>query len=149
MKELTGHEFVKIRPKEFINPKTGYTLELDMYSSELHIASEYQGEQHFKFSKYFYGDNYSKFEYRLYKDEIKRQYCEQYNCPLLEIPYTANTDKKKIDLMVEFFRQHNIYYKIPDDIEYDDIYQDTISYEDEDSKEVNDEVTPAFNGLQI
>jgi hypothetical protein len=94
---LTGYTFSKVRPKEFINPKTGAHLELDGYCQELHFAFEYQGEQHYRPSAYLCGDDCEeKFLEQQYRDRIKKQYCIDYNYLLLEIPYTVNSVKKEV-----------------------------------------------------
>lgn len=46
---------------------------------------EYQGEQHYKPIDYFGGE--VKFKQQIKRDEIKREYCEKNNIPLLIIPY--------------------------------------------------------------
>jgi len=150
---LTGLRFEKIRFKEFVNPQTGYLLELDGYCEELLLAFEFQGKQHYEFIPYFHNNDYEKFERQQYRDDIKKSYCKQYGITLLEIPYTMNTDKKKLDFIVDFLENNNISYILPspvieqelqfdinDDEDQDDACydeQDAVQYDDYDQEYVN------------
>lgn len=46
---------------------------------------EYQGEQHYKPIKYFGGEE--KFKETKLRDQIKKDFCQEHNIPLLIIPY--------------------------------------------------------------
>lgn len=70
--------------------KSIYTLPFDfaIFENETLICLiEYQGRQHYEESFVFDKDN-ETFEYRKYKDNIKREYCQKNNIKLIEIPYT-------------------------------------------------------------
>lgn len=47
---------------------------------------EFQGEQHYNYSEFFY-KNMEKYKESQLKDRIKREYCKNNNIRLLEIPY--------------------------------------------------------------
>lgn len=77
--------FEKIR--NIYNPITGQYLELDCYNSELSLAVEYQGKQHYIYTPYFH-KNIEAFRNQQYRDELKRLYCKEKKIILLEVPYT-------------------------------------------------------------
>lgn len=59
-------------------------------NSEIWI--EYNGEQHYQHIKFFHSnDKGIDFNYQLYRDIMKRQYCFDNNIKLIEIPYTVKT----------------------------------------------------------
>ena len=64
--------------KEFPStwPKFLNGLQLDCYNEELGIALEYQGEQHFKYVKYFHG-SVKEFKKQLERDKRKKELCEE------------------------------------------------------------------------
>ena len=57
-----------------------------LYNKKLHII-EYNGEQHYKPIKKFGGE--IQFEKQQNNDKIKKEFCETYKIPILEIPYTV------------------------------------------------------------
>ena len=68
-----------------INP-----LRFDAYSDEIKTAFEFQGGQHY-FPVDFAGKGYDwakkQFSINQYRDEIKRNYCNDHGIKLIEIPY--------------------------------------------------------------
>lgn len=76
---LTCHEFPK-------NRKILSGKELDGYCSELNIAFEYQGEQHYK-EMYFHRPG-RDLKIQQERDKQKRNMCEKLGVTLIEIPYT-------------------------------------------------------------
>jgi hypothetical protein len=81
--------FPKSRPDFMVNQVTGskYNLELDCYNSELQLAAEYNGAQHYKFIPFFH-KNKEAFYNQKYRDELKRIRCKELGITLIEIPYT-------------------------------------------------------------
>lgn len=81
--------FPKARPDFMVNPVTGskYNLELDCYNSELNLAVEYNGEQHYKYIPFFH-KNKEAFYNQKYRDELKRLRCKELGIKLIEVPYT-------------------------------------------------------------
>lgn len=57
-------------------------MELDVYIPELHLAIEYQGEQHYK-TLYFSGDQSQQRK----RDEEKWNACKKAGITLVEVPY--------------------------------------------------------------
>ena len=49
---------------------------------------EFQGRQHYYKTEGSWKDTEENFQERLKRDQIKRNYCEENNIPLIEIPYT-------------------------------------------------------------
>ena len=69
------------------NPKTNHLLFFDFYLPDYNCCIEYNGEQHYIARKkgIFTQDKINEIHYR---DQIKKQYCQDNNIPLIEIPYT-------------------------------------------------------------
>jgi hypothetical protein len=84
--------FISIRPDFLKNTITGgNNLELDCYNSELKIAVEYNGIQHYKFSPFFH-KNKDQFHNQKYRDDIKKRLCEENGILLIEVPYTVKLE---------------------------------------------------------
>ena len=65
-------------------------LLFDYFLIDYHILCEYDGEQHYHpvgFGCKNEREAYEKFLYVQRHDQIKNQYCEEHNIPLLRIPY--------------------------------------------------------------
>lgn len=82
-----GHKFPSTRPEWLINPRTGERLELDGYCPELHLAFEYNGEQHYVYPNKFHSSKEKFLDYKA-RDIIKRILCDIHGVYLLVIPYT-------------------------------------------------------------
>lgn len=82
---LLEFDFPKSRPNWLLNDN-GYKLELDGYSSELGLAFEYHGRQHFEIGNFSNG--IEELENRKKVDQLKRKLCSINNIILIEIPYT-------------------------------------------------------------
>jgi len=81
--------FNKSRPDFLRNNVTGgkHNLELDCFNSQLRLAVEYNGQQHYKYVPYFHR-NREAFYNQKYRDEIKKRTCKDYNITLIDVPYT-------------------------------------------------------------
>jgi len=109
MKEITGKEFIKIRPDWLVNPITKTPLELDIFNEELQLAVEYNGEQHYKYNKFMHQNSKDKFYGQQYRDYIKKSLCEKKGIHLIEVPYTiAHKDIRRF-LMKETQKYLNKY----------------------------------------
>jgi hypothetical protein len=75
--KLFAVEFIKVRP-DWLRNSTGFLLELDGYSSELNLAFEHQGRQHYKEIRFFKNKKNHDIE--------KRKLCKQKGVTLIEIP---------------------------------------------------------------
>jgi hypothetical protein len=72
--------------------QTKSQIELDLYFPSLHLAIEYQGEQHYKHIGY---GNFHLDE-RKAKDEEKRNVCKSLGISLVEVPYWWNLSLPKL-----------------------------------------------------
>lgn len=73
------------REYKFKDCKNKRELPFDFYLPDKNVCIEYQGIQHYK-SVDIFGGNYN-FEYTQHNDKIKKEYCENNNIELLEVPY--------------------------------------------------------------
>jgi len=87
-----NYKFNKIRPTWLRNPKTNRCLELDGFCSELMIAIEYNGIQHYVWPN-FTNCTREQFLQQRYRDQIKEDVCRDKNICLLRIPYTVPMDR--------------------------------------------------------
>jgi hypothetical protein len=91
VEKIFNKPFTKVRINILKNNKTGKNLELDIYNEELKLAVEYNGRQHYEYSKYFHRD-YQAFIDQKYRDDLKRELCKKNNITLIEVPYTIKHD---------------------------------------------------------
>lgn len=116
-----NYDFISIRPKFLRNPETGKNLELDCYNSKLKLAVEYQGEQHYRFNKYYHNNIYD-FYAQLERDMLKQRLCVEEGIKLIVVPYSIkdirqylvwilsrdpnlNPNKYKTSMWNRFFRK--------------------------------------------
>lgn len=87
-----GGQWRKARPSWCKNPETGRNLELDVFSEELGIAVEYNGQQHYVNDNFFHqaGGDYNKQKKR---DEMKVEMCDRQGVYLLIVPYWIPNDQ--------------------------------------------------------
>lgn len=88
LEKIFGRPFSKARPDWLNNTVTSNNLELDCYNHDLRLACEYQGEQHYKFNKFFHR-NKDDFMNGKYRDDMKRRICRDNGVILIEVPYTV------------------------------------------------------------
>lgn len=80
----------------WIKSPKGEPLQLDWYCNcGIEIAFEIQGEQHFKFNRYFH-KTYADFEYQQQCDKIKEEKCRKRGVYLFKINYDTKVDIKYI-----------------------------------------------------
>ena len=92
IERMYGRPFPSVRPDFLKNPRTGKNLELDCYNPELRIALEYNGQQHYKYTKYFHRSK-QQFYAQVHRDDWKRKKCREYGIKLIEVPYWVREDK--------------------------------------------------------
>jgi hypothetical protein len=115
---LFNEKFIKIKPK-WLNG-----LELDGYCEKNHTGFEYDGSQHFMFSKHFHKTE-EDFQHRKKLDKLKNELCEQNNITLLRIPYYVKYDNIK-DYIINLCKEKKIV--VPNNVEinykeFKDIYK--------------------------
>ena len=99
-KYLESNKIKYIREKRFIDCKYKRPLPFDFYLPEYNICIEYDGEQHFK--KFRFELDNSILEFRMLKDAIKSNYCENNNIILIRISYLDNIISK-LNLSLRLF----------------------------------------------
>ena len=78
--------FPSVRPSFLRNIRTGRNLELDCYNSNLKLALEYQGEQHYSYNKYFHKSPVHFARQKAY-DAWKKKRCADVGIDLIVVPY--------------------------------------------------------------
>lgn len=96
--ERITHNLLKDNPNLFTNVRREVTIDIEgsqhrldfvfSYSGSVY-AIEYDGEQHYKPSNKFGGEDALKIT--KYRDRLKDKYCRENNITLIRIPYTKNT----------------------------------------------------------
>jgi hypothetical protein len=102
LQQLFNKPFYKARPDFLRNPVTGghFNLELDCFESELRLAVEYNGCQHYKYVPFFHR-NKEHFMNQKYRDDMKRRICTENGIVLIEVPYTTKIDDIRTFLIHE------------------------------------------------
>ena len=70
-------------------------MQLDWYSYELGIAFEYNGIQHYSYTKYFHKTK-QEFLYLLECDKLKKELCDQEGITLISIRYDTDLNVRSI-----------------------------------------------------
>lgn len=83
--------FISTRPNFLCNPETGHNLELDCYNSELRLACEYNGAQHYQFNPRFH-KNKEDFANQVKRDRFKALACAREGITLIVVPYTVSNE---------------------------------------------------------
>lgn len=78
--------FPKCRPDWLKNPVTANNLELDCFSSELNLAVEYNGRQHYEFVPKFHKTKNDLYNQK-YRDDIKKRLCYKNGVDLIIVSY--------------------------------------------------------------
>ena len=91
-KWLEEHNIEYNRQKIFNDCRDIKPLPFDFYLPKLNLCIEYDGEQHFKPSKFFGGEK--AFKVRQKHDQIKNEYCKNNGISLLRIPYFKNIEEE-------------------------------------------------------
>lgn len=92
MEKIYGVPFVSERPTWLKNPNTGRALELDCYNSELKIAVEYNGRQHYEWPNFTNQDKVS-FHKQLDRDNLKKKICFEHGIYLIIVPFHVKNEK--------------------------------------------------------
>lgn len=81
-----GQEFPKQKPKWLVNSR-GNKMELDGYCTNLGLAFEYNGEQHYRRHRVF-SSTAKALDRRMADDQRKAELCKENGVALIVIPYT-------------------------------------------------------------
>tara|TARA_B110000037_G_C16937298_1_gene431212 strand:+ start:102 stop:677 length:576 start_codon:yes stop_codon:yes gene_type:complete len=87
---LFKRKFASSRPDFLRNPVTGgnFNLELDCYDSQMKLAVEYNGIQHYIYTPYFQKSK-EHFLNQKYRDDMKQRICKEHGVTLISVPYTV------------------------------------------------------------
>lgn len=77
------------RPRWLTNPRTGYPLELDIYSPSLGCGVEYNGLQHYQYPNIF-NKSQEEFDQQVERDLEKRRLADQHGVPIFTVPCTVD-----------------------------------------------------------
>ena len=91
MQNIFKKSFTNSRPNYLNNDVTGQNLELDVFNSELKLAVEYNGKQHYEYVPFFHATKDAYYNQK-YRDKMKRDMCKDLNIKLIEVPYTVKIE---------------------------------------------------------
>ena len=95
--EVIGREnFHREYTWEWLLSETGNHLYVDFYIPNINIVIEYDGRQHYEFSKFFYKTE-EQFKRRQCLDELKEKLLLEHSIKLIRIPYYQKIDKQLIE----------------------------------------------------
>ena len=90
---LKDYWFADVDFEEF--PVAGTRLSLDFYNSTQKIAVEVDGNQHYRYNKFFHSNSRQNFLYQLKRDEKKEYFCDINNIKLIRVLESDVLDSKK------------------------------------------------------
>jgi len=76
-------------------PVAGTRLTLDFYNSTQKIAIEVDGNQHYRYNKFFHSNSRQNFLFQLKRDEKKEYFCELNNIKLIRVLESDVLDSTK------------------------------------------------------
>ena len=91
--KIFNKPFKKIRPDFLKSHETGKNLEIDVYNEALKLAIEYNGQQHYQYSKFFHKNGQVDFEKQLKRDQFKEQKCKENGIKLISVPYLVKNNE--------------------------------------------------------
>lgn len=97
LSEIVGREnFYREYTWEWLLSETGNHLYVDFYIPNINIVIEYDGQQHYEFSKFFYKTE-EQFKRRQELDKLKEKLILEHDIKLVRIPYYQKIDKQLIE----------------------------------------------------
>jgi|TARA_B100000900_G_scaffold393666_1_gene390370 hypothetical protein len=81
--QVKPYWFADVVFEEF--PVAGTRMTLDLYNATQKIAIEVDGNQHYKFNRFFHSGSRQKFLHQLQRDEKKEYFCEINNIKLIRV----------------------------------------------------------------
>ena len=66
-------------------PVSGSKMTIDFYNANKKIAIEVDGDQHYKYNKFFHSGSRQKFLDQIYRDELKEKFCTLNKIKLVRI----------------------------------------------------------------
>ena len=89
IQRLFKKPFTKIRPDFLKDPKTKRNLEIDLYNDSLKLGIEYNGIQHYEYTKRFH-KTYGDFRRQQERDALKRQLCKDHGVFLIVVTFNCS-----------------------------------------------------------
>jgi len=110
LQSLFQRKFASSRPDFLRNPVTGgnFNLELDCFDSQMKLAVEYNGIQHYIYTPYFQKSK-AHFLNQKYRDDMKQRICKEHGITLINVPYTVKLKDIK-EFIINECRNHG--YKV-------------------------------------
>lgn len=96
-----GYQFPSCWPEWLINPDTEHGMELDCYNSDLKLALEYNGKQHYTPDNDFHRGDFDKWLEQVRRDDVKRRICDQHGVYLITVPH--NVPKELLKDFIRFY----------------------------------------------
>lgn len=105
LSDIFKRPFNKDRPDFLRNTVTGgnFNLELDCFESDLRLACEYDGRQHYEYVPFFH-KNKEAFYNQKYRDYMKKNLCKENGVNLIVVPYSIPIPKIKNYIIKELKR---------------------------------------------
>lgn len=104
MEKLFMRAFPNRRPLFLMNAVTGKPLEIDCCNMELQLGVEYNGRQHYEYTKGMH-KNFEAFRIQQYRDEMKMRKCVENNFTLIIVPYKIPVQSIE-NYLIEELRKH-------------------------------------------
>lgn len=89
LEKIFARSFPNLRPAFLLNAVTGKPLEIDCCNIELRLGVEYNGKQHYEYTKGMH-KNFEAFRLQQYRDEMKIRKCQENGFNLITVPYTIS-----------------------------------------------------------
>lgn len=139
LETIYNKPFPSARPDFLKNPETGRNLELDCYNSDMKVALEYNGIQHYKWPN-FTGMSREDFVKQLRRDQYKLEMCKQLGIYVITVPY--NVPNNKIKNYITYYLPENYEQRLEDEKNPDTFNNsDDINSDDINSNEITEEIT--------
>lgn len=90
--------------KTFDDLKYKNKLRFDFYIPKYNLCIEFNGAQHYEYIEHFHKDE-DAFKEQLFKDYLKREYCQAHSVHLIELPCSLTSDEIRAEL-VQFINEH-------------------------------------------
>lgn len=105
LEHMFNTKFKKIRP-DWLRNKEGNKIEIDMYSEKYNLAVEYNGMQHYIYTKHFHKTE-DKFNKTVEHDKIKLKVLKEKGINFIVVPYNT---KNIYDFLKVGLNELGIYY---------------------------------------
>ncbi len=94
-------KFLKKSPDWLRNPITGRKMHLDGYNEKLKLAFEYNGPQHYEFTRPYH-KTHQDLIYQQRRDALKADYCNANGILLIIIPFTVRLSEMQEEIINQY-----------------------------------------------